>query len=265
VKLCVRLTRLLVLIWVYHDLCAAEPGRTPAGSADVTGSAGKAVAPSDFVVALDIGHTPLKGGAVSAHGIFEYEFNRRLVTELFARLQSLAYTRCFVINPRGNEIRLPQRSAQANERPADLLLSIHHDSVKDRFLRKWDVNGATQQYCDDFHGYSIFFSHKNLRAHDSFAFAGELGRNLLDAGFTPTLHHVAQENRPIVDAEKGIYAFDDLIVLKTAKVPAVLLECGVIVNRDEEEKLNRANYRQRLVDAICRAIQRYSQSGNPKN
>jgi N-acetylmuramoyl-L-alanine amidase len=214
----------------------------------------------DFVVALDIGHTPSKGGAISARGVLEYEFNRRLVTELFAQLQSLGFPRSFIINPQGNEIRLVQRSAEANAQSADLFLAIHHDSVKDRFLKTWEASGKTQKYCDDFHGYSIFFSNKNAKAVESLAFASKLGQALLNAGFTPTLHHVAQEHRPIVDKKKGIYAFDDLVVLKTARMPAVLLECGVIVNRSEEENLNSPVYRKRLVDAICRAIQDLSKS-----
>jgi N-acetylmuramoyl-L-alanine amidase len=238
----------------------SKPSATPAAK-----PAPKNVAPSDFVIALDIGHSPLKGGAISARGVFEYEFNRRLVAELFAQLQSLGFTRCFVINPQGDEIRLPQRSAEANGQNADLLLAIHHDSVKGKYLKTWQTNGKTQKYCDDFHGYSIFISNKNAKAADSRLFATKLGQALLKAGFTPTLHHVDQENRPIIDKEKGIYTFDDLVVLKTARMPAVLLECGVIVNRAEEEKLNSPAYRKRLIDAIVRAIQDFSSIGNRNN
>ena len=228
----------------------SKPSVTPAKS--TRKSAG------DFVVALDIGHTPLKGGAISARGVFEYIFNRRLVTELFAQLQSLGFRRSFVINPQGEEIRLAQCSAEATAQNADLFFAIHHDSVKDRFLKTWEVNGKTEKYCDDFHGYSIFFSNKNPKSAESLAFATKLGQALLQGGFTPTLHHVAQENRPIIDKEKGVYAFDDLVVLKTARMPAVLLECGVIVNRAEEEKLDSLAYRKRLIDAIGRAIQDFS-------
>jgi N-acetylmuramoyl-L-alanine amidase len=235
----------------------SKPSATPAKAARKNAD--------DFVVALDIGHTPLKGGAVSARGVSEYEFNHRLVTELFAQLQSLGFRRSFIINPQGEEIRLAQRSAEANAQNADLFLAIHHDSVKDRFLKTWEANGKTQKYCDDFHGYSIFFSNKNAKAAESLAFANKLGQALLKAGFTPTLHHVAQENRPIIDKEKGIYAFDDLVVLKTARMPAVLLECGVIVNRAEEEKLNSPAYRKRLVDAIGRAIQDFSSDAAKDN
>ena len=172
----------------------------------------------------------------------------------------MGFIRAFVINPQGDEISLVHRSAEANQQKADLFLAIHHDSVKDKFLKNWEIDGKTQKYCDDFHGYSIFISRKNAKADESAQFADKLGRALLDAGLTPTLHHVAQENRPILDRTKGIYAFDDLVVLKTAKMPALLLECGVIVNRAEEEKLNNAVYRERLIEAIGRAVQSFAQT-----
>jgi N-acetylmuramoyl-L-alanine amidase len=234
---------------------AAKPPITPAGKVSHKG-------PTDFIIALDIGHTPLRGGAISARGVFEYQFNRRLVAELFAQLQSMRFVRTFVINPQGDEISLVHRSAEANQQKADLFLAIHHDSVKDKYLKNWEVDGKAQKYCDDFHGYSIFISRKNAKADESAEFADKLGQALLDAGLTPTLHHIAQENRPILDRAKGIYAFDDLVVLKTAKMPALLLECGVIVNRAEEEKLNNPLYRQRLVEAISRAIQSFAQTAS---
>jgi len=217
-----------------------------------------AVALRDFVIALDIGHSPLRGGAISARGVFEYQFNRRLVTELYAKLQSFGFTRSFIINPEGEEIHLIKRAAVANQRNADLFLAIHHDSVKDTYLKKWETHGKIQKYCDDFHGYSIFISRKNPKAAESARFATALGSALLNAGFTATLHHAEQENRPLLDREKGIYAFDDLVVLKAAKMPAVLLECGVIVNRIEEEKLNTPEYRDRLTDAIELAISKFA-------
>ena len=232
---------------------ASKPSITPVAKA-----AHKS--PADFIIALDIGHTPLRGGAISARGVFEYRFNRRLVAELFAQLQAIGFIRAFVINPQGDEISLVHRSAEANQQKADLFLAIHHDSVKDKYLKNWEFDGKTQKYCDDFHGYSIFISRKNAKADESAQFADKLGRALLDAGLTPTLHHVAQENRPILDRTKGIYAFDDLVVLKTAKMPALLLECGVIVNRAEEEKLNNAVYRERLIEAIGRAVQSFAQT-----
>jgi N-acetylmuramoyl-L-alanine amidase len=220
--------------------------------------AAPATAWQNFIVALDVGHSKASGGAVSANGKFEYEFNRRLAGELFDALRSTGFPHALLINPGGGEIGLVKRAQVANERQADVFLAIHHDSVKDNFLKDWKVNGQPQKYCDDFRGYSVFFSRKNAAAAGSRAFAFEIGEALLQAGFKPTLHHVAQEHRPIVDPKTGVYAFDDLLVLKNAKMPAVLLECGVIVNRDEEKDLDSAKYRSRMIVAIESAIAKYA-------
>lgn len=227
----------------------------PSPSATPATIPGEIATSTKFTIAIDIGHLPRKGGAISAHGVFEYEFNRRLAKELFERLKTSRSVRPVLINAGGAEISLPKRAEEASRQKADLFLAIHHDSVKDSYLKKWEVDGKTQKYCDDFHGYSIFMSNKNAKPLESLGFATALGRALLDAGFTPSLHHETQENRLVLDREKGIYAFDDLIVLKTAKMPAVLLECGVIVNRAEEAKLNDPAYRNRLVEAISSAVE----------
>jgi N-acetylmuramoyl-L-alanine amidase len=211
-----------------------------------------------FVVALDAGHSKVNGGARSAHGKFEYEFNRQLVSELAPELRASRLFEPLLINPKGADVRLTSRSLAANQAGADLFLSIHHDSVKDRFLKDWNVDGSLEKYTNEFHGYSVFFSRKNPDAAQSLAFAKLLGATLREAAFTPTLHHAQQENRPIIDKLNGVYAFDDLIVLKTANMPAVLLECGVILNPKEEEELQTSGYRKRLVGAIASAIEQFS-------
>jgi N-acetylmuramoyl-L-alanine amidase len=216
-----------------------------------------------FIVAIDVGHSKVRFGAISARGVPEYEFNRRLAGELYGELRADGFPHTLLINPDGGEIGLVKRAQVANEHHAAVFLALHHDSVKDSFLKSWDVKGKPQKYCDDFHGFSVFFSHKNVAAARSLAFAVALGEEMVKAGFTPTLHHIAQEHRPIVDPDHGVYAFDDLLVLKNAKMPAALLECGVIVNRKEEEDLNNAKYRARITAAIKAALTRFAAEDSP--
>jgi N-acetylmuramoyl-L-alanine amidase len=52
-----------------------------------------------------------------------------------------------------------------------------------------------------------------------------------------------------------VYFYDNLVVLKTATVPAVLLEAGVIVNRDEERDLASAARRALTADAVLQGLQ----------
>src|SRR4029078_1067065 len=43
---------------------------------------------------------------------------------------------------------------------------------------------------------------------------------------------------PLLNKENGVYSYDTLIVLKATRMPAVLLEAGSIINRDEELKMD---------------------------
>jgi N-acetylmuramoyl-L-alanine amidase len=62
------------------------------------------------------------------------------------------------------------------------------------------------------------------------------------------------ENRPFADEENGVHYFDNLAVLKTARIPALLFEAGVIVNRDEELRMRDPAVRSRIAEAITEAV-----------
>jgi N-acetylmuramoyl-L-alanine amidase len=211
-------------------------------------------------VHLDIGHTPEKPGATSARGEKEYEFNKRFVHELEARLIEEGQAPVEILEPDGQEIALERRARITGALEAGLLISIHHDSVQPQYLRDWIVDGARQQYSDKFAGYSLFVSALSPAFTRSVDLAEALGGELLRAGASPSLHHnepIAGENRPLLDRKTGLYRYDRLAILRNAQVPAVLIEVGVIVNREEEEKLNEAPYRRTLQNAIASAITRF--------
>ena len=154
---------------------------------------------------------------------------------------------------------LTARTKMAAERNADLFVSIHHDSAQDQYLEERDVNGQEQRFSDRFSGYSIFVSRKNRRYDDSLNVARRIG-NAMKVNFPFARHHhesVAGENRPYADEGAGVYAFDDLVVLKTAPMPAVLVECGVIVNPKEEQDLLTKARQATIVAAIVRGIREY--------
>ena len=212
------------------------------------------------LVALDIGHTIRHPGADSARGVGEYHFNRRIVQALSESVKNSGKVDALIINPEGKPISLHERTRRAAKRSAVLFLSVHHDSVQRHYLKEWEVNGKTQRYSDKFKGFSIFFSRKNPKSAESLRFARFLGAAMVARGFSPTLHHAEQipgEGRNLVDKDFGLYEFDDLVVLKTAAMPAVLLECGVIVNRSEEASLQTPEIQHRIADAAAEAIVKF--------
>lgn len=208
-------------------------------------------------VALDIGHSIKQPGAYSARGVGEYYFNRTIAEAVLRSLKQSGEVEAFIINPQGKSISLAERTRQAANKRATLFLSIHHDSVQRRYVKEWKVDGKTHLYSDKFSGFSVFVSRKNRK----FAQSQRLGRFLSEAmlarGFSPTLHHAEKipgEGRNLLDKDLGLYEFEDLIVLKTAAMPAVLLECGVIINRSEETSLQKPEIQQRIADAATEAI-----------
>lgn len=212
------------------------------------------------IVALDIGHLPSAPGATSARGRGEYFFNKSTVEHLYRELKNRDTIGVVVLNSKGDAIALKDRGAEAARLGATLLISIHHDSVQPKYLSTWKYQGKELRYSDHFSGYSIFYSEKNQEPKRSLTAAEFIGDELRKAGFKPTPHHaepIQGENRPFIDPFRGIYRYDDLIVLKSSPAPAVLIECGIIVNRDEEKKLGSEIYRKRLINAIARGIEGY--------
>jgi N-acetylmuramoyl-L-alanine amidase len=205
-------------------------------------------------VTLDIGHSPGRPGAVSARGRPEYAFNRRIAFELAAALETDHGFAVTILNPSGRDIGLAARGAEIATIAEGVLISIHHDSVQPHYLSAWTVSGRTRHYSDLFAGFSLFVSGRSAEPGKSLDLARAIGGRLTRAGFRPSLHHgeaIAGENRPLIDAETGIFSYDGLVVLKAARVPAVLLEVGVIVNRAEERALEDTGTRARIVAAIA--------------
>jgi len=208
------------------------------------------------VVAIDIGHSASAQGAVSARGVGEFVFNGNIANLLLEKIRGDGIDQAFIIDSNGKS--LQQRTESAKLQNANLLISIHHDSVQPSYLSTWRYDGAEHRYSDRFHGFSLFVSKKNPQAEESLQLARDIGSQLVKAGFSPSLHHAEKikgENRELVDGKRGIYIYDDLIVLKTAAMPAVLLECGIIVNRQEETRLTDPTNQNKLVTAVAAGIE----------
>lgn len=214
-------------------------------------------------VAVDIGHHRLQPGAPSARGRAELLFNSDTARVVASVLKQAGAT-VILVNANGDVVELAERPAIAAGERADCFISIHHDSVNDKYLRKWVHEGVERDYADNFRGYSVFTSNKNVEAEKSRAIALSLGRALHDSGLRPTLHHaepIEGENRPLIDATTGVYEFSDLVVLKRATIPAILLECGVIIHRDEELIVQRPDYQQVIAHAVVKGL---SENFKPK-
>jgi N-acetylmuramoyl-L-alanine amidase len=75
--------------------------------------------------------------------------------------------------------------------------------------------------------------------------------------YTPhyTLALMGHRQRQLVDADAGVYRYDELLVLRQTHMPAVLLEAGSIVNRPEELELASPARRALTSAAIAAAVE----------
>jgi N-acetylmuramoyl-L-alanine amidase len=212
-----------------------------------------------FRIVVDVGHTPDSYGALSARNDPEFGFNFRLARLITTKLKSegFAATRLLVTDGKARPSLLKRVSA-ANDGRADLLLSIHHDSVPDKLLETWEFDGAKSYFSDRFSGHSLFVSERNPHFIASLKLARIIGRQLKEQGLTYasqyTLPLLGRYRHALLDKDVGVYRYDGLVVLSQTRSAAVLLEAGSIINRDEEMALNAPGRHETIADAVAKAM-----------
>jgi len=206
---------------------------------------------------------------LSARGTTEYAFNLRLANRIEQKLVEDGFVKTLVLvtaasPPRG----LFERAVHANGMRADVFLSIHHDGVPDAFVEKWEYDGRERSFSDRFKGHSIFISRDNADYLGSLRFGRLLGMRLKarDLQYTPhyTEAFMGSRQRKLVDAEAGVYRYDQLIVLRHTRMPAVLLEAGSIVNRDEELLLESEERQGSIASAVTDAVEAFCAARAPR-
>ncbi|STR45997.1 N-acetylmuramoyl-L-alanine amidase family protein [Iodobacter fluviatilis] len=212
-----------------------------------------AVSVQAATIAVDVGHYLAAPGATSAYGSSEFSYNLALARRVESTLQTAGH-KVLLINADGQmrDLRARVQAAAA----ADLLISIHHDSVQPQYLQTWDVAGKSQRYADQFSGYSLFVHSQASQFSRSFACAQAVSQSLLAQDFKPTNHHapgIAGEDRLQLDPKLGIYDAD-FVVVRLGKIPAILFEAGVIVNRADALALQEPATQNHMAEAIAKGL-----------
>jgi N-acetylmuramoyl-L-alanine amidase len=218
--------------------------------------------PQKFRIVVDVGHTAKSEGAISARNVAEFVFNLRLAQRVEEKLKAegFAGTRLMVTEGKARPS-LVRRVNVANNMPANLSLSIHHDSVPDKLLEDWEFEGKKRHFSDRFSGHSVFVARTNADFKTSLAFAELLGAELKAKGLEYakqfTLPIIGKNQHPQLNRETGVYSYDKLIVLKSTRMPAVLLEAGSTINRDEELKMDSPERRDLIAGGVAAAMRKF--------
>jgi N-acetylmuramoyl-L-alanine amidase len=136
-------------------------------------------------IAIDVGHYLKEPGATSARGVTEFEYNRRLAAEIADALRGAAHW-TLLIGEDGLAGDLGSRAVRASG--MDLFVSVHHDSVRARYLSTWEHEGVMRNYSDMFSGFSLFVSRNNGHVKQSLECASAIGAALRRARLQPSRH-----------------------------------------------------------------------------
>jgi N-acetylmuramoyl-L-alanine amidase len=83
--------------------------------------------------------------------------------------------------------------------------------------------------------------------------------------YTPhyTERYMGHRQRLLVDAQAGVYRYDELVVLRDTDMPAVLLEAGSIINREEEVRMGSVERQALISTAVTDAVEAFCTARRP--
>lgn len=219
-------------------------------------------------IVIDPGHGGIDTGAEGPNGTLEKTITLAFSLELKKKLQDTGLYDVFMTRDRDEFLRLDERVKIARQHEADLLISVHADSI-----RLKNVRGATVYTVSD-------------KASDAEAAAKAIRENLADAigGIV-----VEEEDQGVADILADLirretqtfsirfarslvgelssaiqmiptnpHRFAGFRVLKAPDVPSVLLELGYLSNAQDEEQLRDPVWREKAADSIISAINRFA-------
>jgi N-acetylmuramoyl-L-alanine amidase len=217
-------------------------------------------------VVIDPGHGGHDEGTSGPKGLLEKD----LVLDVSLRLGKLIEERmgAEVVYTRTDDTFVPLegRTALANEKKADLFLSIHANSspvphvagIETYYLNFTDSKdsldiAARENASSEKSIFELRDLIQKITAHDkaeeSREFAGRVQASLY--AFSAR-NNPAEKNRGVRKAP--------FVVLIGASMPSVLAEIGFLSNPREEVLLKKPDYRQKLAEALYRGVSRYAES-----
>jgi N-acetylmuramoyl-L-alanine amidase len=216
-------------------------------------------------IVIDAGHGGHDQGTEGPKGLLEKD----LVLDVAMRLGQLVDERmgAEVIYTRTDDTFVPleQRTALANERKADLFLSIHANSSP--YPRIGGVETYYLNFSDSKEALDVA-ARENASSQKSIFELQDIIQKI-------TLHDKAEESREFAGrVQAALYAFSGrnvageknrgvkkapFVVLIGATMPSVLAEIGFLSNLREETLLKKPDYRQKLAEALYRGVTRYAE------
>lgn len=227
----------------------------------------------DIIIAIDAGHGGDDPGAIGSGGTREKDVVLAIALKLAELVRNEKGMRPVLTRDGDYYIGLRRRVDIAREHKADLFISIHADSFKNRTASGSSVftlspRGASSEYARllaEKENDSDLIGGVSLDDKDDV-----LASVLLDLSQTATMeassdagNHVLSQLRQISPLHKARVEQAGFRVLKAPDLPSMLVETAFISNPSEETKLRNATEQQRFASAILQGLRSYFRKSPP--
>jgi N-acetylmuramoyl-L-alanine amidase len=236
------------------------------------GPAGTAPVAPTTVIVLDPGHGGVETGAVGPTGLQEKEVTLDLARRLRALLQRTDPGLAVVLTrDEDRQVARDERTAIANQNRAELFLSLHLNSSPSKAATGAETYFLSAEATDDdartLAGLENEAARRGVPAAEPAAASGSLDLILWDLAQNQYLAESARLAEGVQRELNAVAGTRDrgvrqapFTVLMGATMPAILVELGFLSNPAEEKRLKDAAYRDRLVEALARAVAGFRQS-----
>ncbi len=226
------------------------------------------------MIVIDPGHGGVDPGAVAPGGVYEKHIVLALSRELRRQLLATRRYRAVLTRNRDIFIRLRDRVAIARDKNADLFISVHADSIRNRRVSGPSVYTLSEKASDKEAAELAERENKAdlIAGVDLTHESADVTNILIDLAQRETMNQSArfaaylvrslgQRTRVLTRPHR----FAGFAVLKAPDLPSVLLETGFLSNGEDARRLTSKAYRRRLAGAIVDAIERYFASVEQAN
>ena len=221
---------------------------------------------SQKIVVLDAGHGGVDPGAIGVSGVYEKNITLAMARELKEVIEKQYGYKVYLTRNRDVFIPLRDRVKIARRHDADLFLSIHADSARNRKAKGLSVYTLSETASDKEAAALAEKENKaDIVAGLNFAeHSKEVSDILLNLAQRETMNRssefatfMVQEMRKSTHTLDNTHRFAGFAVLKAPDVPSVLMELGYLSNPTEEKQLQQKAYRKKLAVSAAKAIDKY--------
>ena len=224
------------------------------------------------IIVIDAGHGGVDPGAIGYNGTYEKNITLSMAKELKELLDKKGKYKVYLTRSRDVFIPLRERVKISRSHDADLFISVHADSAKNRKAVGLSVYTLSETASDKEAAAlaekenkadivaGLNFAEHSKEVSDILLNLAQRETNNSSAEFASLLS--AQMSK-VAKTVSNTHRFAGFAVLKAPDVPSVLLELGYLSNPTEERQLRQKSYRRKLGEAAVKAIDQYFQ--NPKH